>query len=84
MSILTTGISAVERRLRSDLTQRLKCYLKDRRSTLKNLPIKKETLFNDIDDQNITRVMFDDALRTLEEENFLIATHQTIRLLYFE
>ncbi|CAF5193383.1 unnamed protein product, partial [Rotaria magnacalcarata] len=26
------------------------------------------------------RDMFDDAIRALEEENFLIATHQTVRM----
>lgn len=31
-------------------------------------------------DERITRDMFDDAIRALEEENFIVATHHTIRL----
>lgn len=84
VAILTTGISAGERRLRADLAQTLKRYLKERKSTLSSGPIKKDTLFNDIrerSDERITRDMFDDAIRALEEENFLVATNQTVRLL---
>ena len=81
MAILTTGMSAVERRLRSDLVQRLKRYFKERKSALKAVPMKKENVFNDLRDEHLTRDMFDDAIRTLEEENVLISTHQTIRLI---
>jgi hypothetical protein len=31
-------------------------------------------------DERITRDMFNDAIRALEEENFLVATNQTIRI----
>ena len=83
VSILTTGISAVERRLRADLARALKHYLKERKSTLSSKPIRKEALFNDVrerNDERITRDMFDDAIRALEEENVIIATDHTIRL----
>ncbi|UJR10167.1 hypothetical protein I4U23_014383 [Adineta vaga] len=83
VAILTTGISAGERRLRADLAQTLKRYLKEHKSTLNSGPMKKETIFNDMrerSDERITRDMFDDAIRALEEENFLVATNQTIRL----
>ncbi|CAF4231492.1 unnamed protein product, partial [Rotaria magnacalcarata] len=83
VAILTTGISAGERRLRADLAQTLKHYMKERKSTLSKGPVKKDTLFNEIrerSDERITRDMFDDAIRALEEENFLIATHQTVRM----
>jgi len=83
VAILTTGISAGERRLRADLAQTLKRYLKERKGTLNSGPIKKDTLLNDIrerNDEHITRDMFDDAIRALEEENFLVATNQTVRL----
>ena len=83
MAILTTGISAGERRLRADLAQTLKRYLKDRKSTLGTGPIKKDGLFNDMrerSDERITRDMFDDAVRALEEENFLVATTHTLRV----
>jgi hypothetical protein len=46
-------------------------------------PIKKDTLFNDMNersDERITRDMFDDAIRALEEENFIVATNYTIRI----
>ncbi|CAF1486263.1 unnamed protein product [Rotaria magnacalcarata] len=83
VAILTTGISAGERRLRADLAQTLKRYLKERKSTLSTEPIKKDIVFNDIrerSDERITRAMFDDAVRALEEENFIVATNHTIRL----
>ncbi len=47
-------------------------------------PIKKDTLFNDMrerSDERITRDMFDDAIRALEEENFIVATNHTIRII---
>jgi hypothetical protein len=31
-------------------------------------------------DERITRDMFDDAIRALEEENFIVATNHTIRI----
>lgn len=83
VSILTTGISTVERRLRADLVQILKRFLKDRKVLYSTNPIKRDSLFNEIRDRNderITRDMFDDAIRTLEEENFLVATHYTVRI----
>ncbi len=83
MAILIIGISAGKRRLRVDLAQTLKRYLKERKSTLGTGPIKKEMLFNDIrerSDERITRDMFDDAIRALEEENFIVATNHTIRI----
>lgn len=83
MAILTTGISAVERRLRLDLVQRLKRYFKDRKSSVKLQSMKKDHVFNDIQNEQITREMFDEAIRILEEENILVTTHQTIRLIGF-
>lgn len=83
MSILTTGISTGEHRLRADLAQTVKRYLRERKSTLSNGSMNKETLFDEIRDrhaEHITREMFDDALRALEEENFLQATQHTVRL----
>ena len=83
VSILTTGISAVERRLRADLARALKHYLQERKATLSSKPIRKDALFNDVrerNDERITRDMFDDAIRALEEENVIIATDHTIRL----
>ena len=84
MAILTTGISAGERRLRADLAQTLKRHLKERKSTLAAAgPIKKDHLLNEVrerNDERITRDMFDDAIRALEEENFLVATAHTVRL----
>jgi hypothetical protein len=82
VAILTTGISAGERRLRAELAQTLKRYLKERRLTLTNGSMRRDTLFNDIRDRHdarLTRDTFDDAIRTLEEENFLQSTHHSIR-----
>ncbi len=83
VAILTTGISAGERRLRADLAQNLKRFLKERKSTRSTEAIKKDTLFNEMrerNDERITRDMFDDAIRALEEENFLVATNHTVRI----
>ena len=83
ISILATGISAGERRLRADLARALKHYLKERRSTLSSKPIRKDALFNDVrerNDERVTRDMFDDAIRALEEENVIVASDHTIRL----
>ena len=83
MAILTTGISAGERRLRADLAQTVKRYLKERKSTHTAGSIRKDTLFNEIrerNDERISRDMFDDAIRALEEEIFLVATNHTVRI----
>ena len=83
VAILTTGISSGERRLRADLAQTMKRYLKEQKSSLSSEPMKKDQLFHDMrdrGDEQITRDMFDDAIRALEEENFLVATTHTIRL----
>ena len=45
--------------------------------------MKKDILFNELrerSDERITRDMFDDAIRALEEENFSVATNHTIRI----
>ena len=83
VAILTTGISSGERRLRADLAQTMKRYLKEQKSSLSSQSMKKDQLFHDMrdrGDEQITRDMFDDAIRALEEENFLVATTHTIRL----
>lgn len=81
MAILTTGVSALQRRLRFDLVQRLKRYFKERKSSFKGNAMRRETVFNDLRDEHVTREMFDEAIRMLEEENYLVATHQTLRLI---
>ncbi|CAF4094626.1 unnamed protein product, partial [Rotaria sordida] len=48
VAILTTGISASERRLRADLVQKLEYHLEERKSTQSTEAIKKDTLFNEI------------------------------------
>lgn len=84
VAILTTGISTGERRLRADLAQTLKRHLKERKSSSAGSgPIKKDELFSEIrevNDERVTREMFDDAIRTLEEERFLVSTSHTVRL----
>lgn len=83
MAILATGISAGERRLRADLAQVLRRYLKERKAAHGIGPIRRDVLFNELRERNdgrITRDMLDDAIRALEEENFLVATNHAIRL----
>ncbi|CAF4503864.1 unnamed protein product, partial [Rotaria sp. Silwood2] len=85
VAILTTGISASERRLRADLVQTLEHYLEERKSTQSTESIKKDTLFNEFRkriNKSITRDMFDDAIRALEEKKFLLQLIILFELLY--
>lgn len=83
VSILTTGVSSFDHHQRVVLVQTLKNYLKENRNKWKSNPIRKDFLFNEIRnhaEQRIGRELFDDAIRSLEEENIIIASQQYLRL----
>lgn len=80
ITILTTGISGAARKRRAEITQTLKKCIKDKGKvpTLKYQKLFEE--FREGSDFPITREMFDDALRDLQDEDFLVVTNRLIRL----
>lgn len=80
ITILTTGISGAARKRRAEITQTLKKCIKDKG---KVPTVKYQKLFEEFregSDFPITREMFDDALRDLQDEDFLVVTNRLIRL----
>ncbi len=81
VGILTTGYSSEERRNREQTVQILKKLIKDKG---KITTLKKEVLYQDLlthSDMHIQRDHFENALRDLQEDDFLIITDQIIRIL---
>jgi len=81
VGILTTGYSSEERRNREQTVQTLKKLIKDKG---KITTLKKEVLYQDLlthSDMHIQRDHFENALRDLQEDDFLIITDQIIRIL---
>lgn len=80
ITILTTGISGAARKRRAEITQTLKKCINDKGKvpTLKYQKLFEE--FREGSDFPITREMFDDALRDLQDEDFLVVTNRLIRL----
>ena len=81
VGILTTGYSSEERRNREQLGHTLKKLIRDKG---KITTLKKEILYQDLltqSDVHIQRDVFENALRDLQEDDFLIITDQVIRIL---
>ena len=81
VGILTTGYSCEERRSREQTVQTLKKLIRDKG---KITTLKKEILYQDLlthSDIHIQRDHFENALRDLQEDDFLIITDQVIRIL---
>jgi len=81
VGILTTGYSSEERRHRDEIAQTLKKLIKDKG---KISTLKKEVLYQDLltqSDMHIQRDHFENALRDLQEDDYLIITDQVIRIL---
>lgn len=80
ITILTTGLSGAARKRKAEITQALKKIIqgKGKVSTLKHQKLYEE--FRENSDFAITKDMFDDALKELQEEDFLIVTNKLIRL----
>jgi len=82
VSILTTGLSSAARKRRAEVAQSLKKLVqtKGKVSTLNFQKVFQE--LKDTSDLMITREMFEDALRDLQDDEFLSVTGKsTIRLL---
>ncbi|XP_064599538.1 LOW QUALITY PROTEIN: DNA replication licensing factor mcm4-B-like [Liolophura sinensis] len=80
ISILTTGISGAARKRRAEVMHALKKLISDKGKvvTLKYPKLLDE--FKASSDFPITKDMFDDALKDLQDDDYLIRTNQLIRL----
>lgn len=81
VSILTTGFSNEERRNREQIAQTLKKLIREKG---KITTLKKEVLYQDLlmqSDVHIQRDHFESALRDLVEDDYLMVTDNTIRVL---
>ena len=77
LSILTTGVSSTHRRRRAEVAAALKKILIEKRSTLsQDQPqFSSQTIFTalkEVSEILISREMFEDALKDLQDEGFLI------------
>ncbi|XP_071174177.1 DNA replication licensing factor mcm4-A-like [Mytilus galloprovincialis] len=80
VTILTTGISGAARKRKAEITQSLKKLIKEKGKvpTLKQPKLLEE--FKERSDFPVTKDMFEDALKELQDEDFLIVTNKLIRL----
>lgn len=81
VSILTTGLSNSARRRRAEIGQALRKMLQEKGKTTKSFLIPK--LYADLKEQSdimITREMFEDCLRDLQDDEFIIISGKAVRL----
>jgi len=80
ITILTTGISGAARKRKAEVAGSLKKLIqaKGKVPTLKHQKLYDD--FKETSDFPITREMFDEALKELQDEDFLIVTNKVIRL----
>ncbi|NWV79249.1 MCM4 factor, partial [Dasyornis broadbenti] len=81
ISILTTGMSATARKRKEELVQALRKLIQ---SKGKAPSLKYQQLLDDLraqSDTAVTKEMFEEALRSLADEDFLTVTGKTVRLL---
>ncbi|ESO98208.1 hypothetical protein LOTGIDRAFT_206222 [Lottia gigantea] len=80
ITILTTGISGAARKRKAEVAQSLKKLIteKGKVPTLKYQPLYEQ--FRERSDFPVTKDMFDDALKELQDEDYLIVTNKVIRL----
>uniref|UniRef100_A0A2C9JVK5 DNA replication licensing factor MCM4 n=1 Tax=Biomphalaria glabrata TaxID=6526 RepID=A0A2C9JVK5_BIOGL len=80
ITILTTGMSGAARKRKAEVAAALKKLIqsKGKVPTLKHQKLYED--FRETSDFPITKEMFDDALRELQDEDFLIVTNKVIRL----
>ncbi|GAB1599558.1 DNA replication licensing factor mcm4-A-like [Argonauta hians] len=80
ITILTTGISGAARKRRADIKLALKKYIKEKGKspTLKYQKLMED--FREGSDIPITREVFEEALRDLQDEDFLVVTNRLIRV----
>lgn len=80
ITILTTGISGAARKRKAEITQALKKLIQEKG---KVPTLKHQKLFEDFKEKSdfpISREAYDDALKELQEEDYLIVTNKLIRL----
>ncbi|CAJ1099186.1 DNA replication licensing factor mcm4-A-like [Octopus vulgaris] len=80
VTILTTGISGAARKRRAEIKQSLKKHIKEKGKAPTLQYQKLLEAFREESDSPITRELFDDALRDLQDEDFLVVTNRLIRL----
>lgn len=85
VSILTTGVTATGRKRRSEIAKALKQHILTLRGSSQESPqFGYQSLYNtfkEVSDLMVTREMFEDALKDLSDEGYLIVMGQkTIRL----
>lgn len=81
IGILTTGVSSSERMRRMVLAKELKKLLNSREKNVSNF--RKDNLLDDLRSQTetgVTNQLFDEALKILQDEDFIVVSGQTIRL----
>ncbi|KAL8566321.1 DNA replication licensing factor mcm4-A [Nucella lapillus] len=80
ITILTTGLSGAARKRKAEVASALKTTIQDKGKipTLKYQKLYEE--FREKSDFPISKEMFDNALRELQDEDFLIVTNKVIRL----
>ncbi|KAJ8302791.1 hypothetical protein KUTeg_019187 [Tegillarca granosa] len=80
ITILTTGISGAARKRKAEITQALKKLIQ---SKGKVPTLKQPKLYEEFKEQSefpVTKDLFEDALKELQDEDFLIVTNKLIRL----
>jgi len=80
ITILTTGMSGAARKRKAEVAASLKKLIQAKG---KVPTVKHQKLFDDFKESSdfpITKEMFDEALRELQDEDFLIVTNKVIRL----
>ncbi|KAK7498073.1 hypothetical protein BaRGS_00010661 [Batillaria attramentaria] len=80
ITILTTGISGAARKRKAEVASALKTLIQEKGKvpTLKYQKLYEE--FREKSDFPISKEMFDDALKELQDEDYLIVTNKVIRL----
>lgn len=80
ITILTTGLSGAARKRKAELAQALKAVIheKGKVATLKYQKLYED--FREKSDFPISKDMFDEALKELQDEDYLIVTNKVIRL----
>lgn len=80
VSILTTGISGAARKRKAEVTQALKKLIQEKGkvATLKQVKLYEE--LRERSDVPVPRDLFEEALKELQDEDFLIVTNKVIRL----
>ncbi|XP_052817701.1 DNA replication licensing factor mcm4-like isoform X2 [Mya arenaria] len=80
VSILTTGISGAARKRKAEVTQALKKLIQEKGKvpTLKQVKLYEE--LRERSDLPVPKDLFEEALKELQDEDFLIVTNKVIRL----